>query len=489
MKNTLILSIAASAALSISSMAADVPAEAPKPATVESSKNWTFDGAIRMRLEQFNGWNVKAYGDDSHPAKAVTSNGTVGGGADATKTVGESDDTVLMQQVIAGVTYKPTKDITAKFNIKDSRTYGWSLSQEKAGNENLWDDGATGYNMNPNEEYFEVNDAYLEVKNLFTKGLTATVGRQSISYGDKKIFGPGEFGNTGQWRWDAIKLGYKWDNNFVDVFYGGTKIHDPESSSFPNEHAFNGIGVYSHFETTKTGAIEPFYARKMSTSDKYTGMSSVKGDLDQRWIGARVYDDNVFGFFYDATYAKESGRFVNTDVDAKGYTIHGGYHAKALPMKPKFELGYTYASGEESGPNSSGLSDGVSQKFEPAFGANDYPYGWMNIVAWNNIKDKEIKITFTPMDKVKVIAEHHWYNLASEFQGMTAAGGYKNVVGNHFDEVGQETNIEARYQYNKDIDFRVWLAYFKAGEFITGNNIAQNDATWMAFQATYKFQL
>lgn len=484
----LTVSLAACAVLAPLSFAAEVPAEAPKPATVQSSKNWTFDGSLRWRLEQYDGYNAKSYGDDSHPAASS------GGGASTTTTIGESDDTVLMQRIIAGFTYKPTSDVTLRAHMQDSRAFGWSLRNSQYPNAFL--DSSGDYVMNPSEEFTELTDANIEVHNLAgIKGLTTIVGRQSIEYGDKKIFGPGDWGNTGRWRWDAVKIGYQWDENFVDVFGGATKTHDPDHLSFaPFEYEFKGLGLYSHFTTTKTGAIEPFYTRKISTSDQYSGMKvgavTPKGDLDEHWYGARIYDDNVFGLFYDATYTKEGGRYVNTDVDAYGYTAHGGYHAKSLSMKPKFEVGYTYATGETPKAGStSGLSDGVQSKFEPAFGANDYPYGWMNIASWNNIKDKEVKVTLTPSEDTKVIAEYHWYTLAEEFQGMSAVGNYKNKTGNHYDDLGQEFNIEGRYQYSKNLSFNAWICYFKAGEFITGNNIAQNNATWMALQAVYKFKL
>ena len=483
----LAISLAACAVLAPLSFAADVSVEAPKPATVESSKNWTFDGDLRWRLEQYNGYNAKSYGDASNPAKST-------GGADTTKTIGESDDTVLMQRVIAGFTYKPTSDVTLRAHMQDSRAFGWSLRNSQY--PTAFVEGSGEYVMNPSEEFTEITDANVEIHNLAgVKGLSTIVGRQSIAYGDKRIFGPGDWGNTGRWRCDAVKVGYKWDDNFIDVFGGATKTHDPDHLSFaPFEYEFKGLGMYSHFTTTKTGAIEPFYARKMSTSDQYSGMKvgtvTPKGDLDEYWYGARIYDDNVFNFFYDATYTKEGGRYVNTDVDAYGYTLTGGYHAKTLPWKPKFGIGYLYASGEKPKTGStSGLSDGVQSKFEPAFGANDWNHGWMNIASWNNIVDKEVRLTLTPSESTKLLLEYHWYDLAEAFQGMTAVGNYKNKTGNTYDELGQEFNIEGRYQYSKDLSFNAWIGYFRAGEFITGNDIAQNDATWVGLQAVYKFKL
>lgn len=468
MKNTLILSIAACAALSFPAFAAESTA-APKAVENSTARNWTVDGQARFRVEQFDGWNNKAYGE-------------------AASKTGDPDDTVLMQQIIAGVTYKPTKDVTAKFNIKDSRTYGWSLSQEETGNENLWLNTQLGYDMNPNEEYFEVNDAYVEIKNLLTPGLTATLGRQSISYGDKRMFGPGEFGNTGRWRWDAARFSYGWDKNFVDVWYGGTKIHDPDHSSFPDEHEFNGLGMYSHFTTTATGAIEPFYARKKSTSSKYGGTTGVTGKIDHRWIGARVYDTDVNSFYYDFTYSKQTGSQANVDTDAYGYAAMVGYQFKNLPMKPKVDYTRVYASGETGG-----INDGEQSQFDFGFGANDWVFGWMNLVSWQNIIDNELKLTLKPADKWHVQLDHHFYKLAESEQGMTTLGkiGSTGASKGLYDEIGQESNLEIRYQYSKDLQFRAWYAFFQPGDVIKNDTSkgATNDISWMALQVLYKFKL
>lgn len=469
MKKRVLVSIAACIALSVQTFAADVSA-APKKSENLISDNITIDGHIRYRLEQYDGWNQKAYGDA--PTKQ-----------------GDPNDLVLMQQVVAGITYTPSKDITVKLNMKDNRAYGWSLSQEKTGNETIWLDGTKENMMNPQEEYFEVNDAYIEVKNLFTNGLSAKVGRQSIAYGDMRVFGPGEFGNTGRWRWDAVKLGYKWDNNFVDVWYGGTKVHDPEHSSFPDEHEFRGVGLYSHFETTKTGAIEPFYATKESTSDNYGGNpSTVKGKVDHNWIGARIYDDNVYNFYYDATYAKQGGSQSNVDTDAYGYTAMVGYSFKDVMWKPKLDFTHVYASGEEGG-----LTDGEQGQFDYAYGANDWVFGWMNLVSWQNIIDNEIKVTLKPTDKMTVLVDTHFYKLAEAEQGMTTLGkiGSTGASKGLYDEVGQESNLEIRYQYNKDLQFRAWYCYFQPGDVIKNDTSkgATNNASWMALQVLYKFKL
>lgn len=341
--------------------------------------------------------------------------------------------------------------------------------------------------MNSQEEYFEVNDAFVEVKNLFdANGLYTKIGRQSIAYGDNRIFGPGKNGNTGRWRWDAAKFGYKWGNNFIDAWYGGTKIHDPEHSSFPDEHEYRGGGIYSHFETTKTGAIEPFYASRKSTWDGFSG-DGTTGKRDNYWIGARLYDKNVLNFYYDLTYAHMGGEQANVKTDAYGYAATVGYTFKDVAWKPMLDYSHIYASGEKGG-----LSDGKQTQFDYAYGSNDRVFGWMNIVSWSNIIDDEFKVTFKPTDKLKFTVDHHFYKLAEAEQGMTTLGkigsGGKNLGA---DDIGQESNIEVVYKYRKDLVFKAWAAYFTPGDAIKNDTTKgdTNNASWMALEVQYFFSI
>jgi hypothetical protein len=142
-----------------------------------------FDLSVRYRFELWNGMNAKNYGDDSPTG------------------VGKLNDKILYQRLITGLTFKPTNKLTIAFHLQDSRAFCWSLRNSlypdlfrirKAGTQTPY------YIMNPNEEFFEIYDAYVEYSKLL-KDLSVKLGRQKIFYGDSRIFGPGEWGNTGRW--------------------------------------------------------------------------------------------------------------------------------------------------------------------------------------------------------------------------------------------------------------------------------------------------
>ena len=62
-----------------------------------------FDGQIRERFETLNGMNKLAYGDNSIDAKG--------------KVVGDSDDRLLLQRIIAGFSYKQNGRINGNITV------------------------------------------------------------------------------------------------------------------------------------------------------------------------------------------------------------------------------------------------------------------------------------------------------------------------------------------------------------------------------------
>ena len=119
----------------------------------EDSLKIRFDMSLRYRMEAWNGMNAKNYGDDSPGA------------------IGKLDDKILYQRIIAGVTFEPSKKLSLACHIQDSRAFGWSLRNSQYpdlfkvhGNDSV----APNYTMNPNEEYFEIYDAYVENGRLFS---------------------------------------------------------------------------------------------------------------------------------------------------------------------------------------------------------------------------------------------------------------------------------------------------------------------------------
>jgi len=423
-----------------------------------SSKIIEFNGSIRERFELWDGMNAKNYGDDSPDA------------------IGSLNDKLLYQRVIAGFVLHPISLVDIAFHLQDSRAFGWSLRDSEY--PDLFKVKAKNtkepyYIMNTGEEFFEIYDLYIEYRE-FMENLTFRLGRQKISYGDNRVFGPGDWGNTGRWTWDALKISYKSGHNFIDVFGGGTKIHDPDHISIPfTDTEFWGGGLYAHYEIDNILTLEPFYAIKRPGSAPYANSL----DFTRHWVGLRLFNDDFYHLVYDLIASKELGNENNKSIEAFGIMAKFGYHLDFLPSMPIVAIRESYASGGKS-------TDYRIKTYDYAYGSKDQYYGWMNITSWSNLDDREIFITLFPVRNMKIDTNYHWFYIP-EPEGTVLLGTMKLKPGKDF--LGNELDVFATYQILKYLQVIAAFGYFVPGDILPINGHDAGDASWFALQALYSF--
>jgi len=426
-------------------------------AAQEIKPGFNFDLNARYRFELWNGLNAKNYGDD---------------GPDAT---GSLHDKILMQRIILGSTYNHSQKLSVAFHIQDSRAFGWSLRENEypdlykiiqPGNESQC------YTMNPQEEYFEIYDLFVEYKQ-FLKNFTVKIGRQKIFYGDYRIFEPSLWGNTGRWTWDAIKISYKKDEDYVDIFGGGTKTHDPQRISIPfTNNEFWGGGIYAHVGLTDWLDAEPFYALKTEGSAAYINTQSI----NRNWIGLRLVNPEQQNLIYDLLYAHEFGNENGKRINAFGYALKTGYRFSFLPADPAISLHYTYASGGKE-------SDEVIHTFDPAFGARARFYGWMPIASWSNLSNPEIMLVLSPPgNKLQVEMKYNRFYIPVPNECLILNTMKVKDDSHH---LGDEADVLLRYQHNNHWQFTSILGYFTPGDLEQINLKLPKDALWFSIQVMF----
>ena len=423
----------------------------------KDSSKIEFDASIRERFELWDGMNAKNYGDNSPAA------------------IGSLHDKTFYQRVIVGFVLHPTASIDIAVHLQDSRAFGWSLRNAKYPDLFKVRENNTEkpyYIRNPNEEFFEIHDLFFEYKKLFVKNLTVKAGRQKINFGDNRIFGPGQWGNTGNWTWDALKLKYVKNDNYISAFIGGTIIHDPKKTSIPFTNTeFWGGGMYAHYNFPDIINVQPFYAYKTVGSADYINTLN----FDRHWAGMRLFNPDFYSFEFDFTVAKEFGNENGQPIDAFSYVVKTGYQFKSLFSKPKLSLHKSHASGGNTGNK--------VKTFDPAYGSRDSYYGRMNIVKWSNIDDYEILLDMFPVKNMKIEMNYHWFYVPVP-DDITLLGTMKLQTGKH--HLGNEFDIFASYQVLKQLQIVTVFGYFMPGDIQPINNHDAKNATWFSFQLLYK---
>lgn len=404
------------------------------------------NGEIRLSYELMDGFNDKVYGE------AVAE--------------GKSHDGYLLSRIRIAMIYAFTPNLLFKISIQDARTIDWEF------NDNNWYSKEFGMKNNPQKDYLELYHTYIQASNIGGSPFTLTLGRQKIAFGDMRIFGPGEWKNSGKWVWDALKLSYSKGKNFIDFFYGASMLHDPGEFSLLHRWGYEGFGIYAHYAWEK-GIIEPVLAYKHNDN----GNSSYHS-LTHYYIGVRLYDD-VAGFFYNGTYIRQFGEQISldgkkSDVDAFGWHLDAGYNFRIIGSDLKAGAGYTYASGDDS-------STPDIERFDGVFGASDKYYGRMNLMKWSNLKDTELFLIVSLMKKIKAKIEYHKFKLANKSDKWRV---YRNHYGAWEDDLGSEIDVVLGYDIKKNIKFQTGYGHFSPGDFIKKNVPAQNPSDWFFFQMT-----
>ena len=422
---------------------------------IEDTEKLIFSFQYRGRFDIYDGINKLAYGDNAIDTKENVR--------------GKPYDNIYLQQIITGFMYKSNDDWILKASMYDARSWGSSLNS----NDFVKNSGTPDmYLMSYYDDHLELFETYIRRYNLLNKNLTFTLGRQQIGYGDRRIFGPGKWGNTMGWLWDAAHFSYKEDKNFIDIWYGQTRTKEPDDFSIKHKHRFQGTGLYGHYEINRV-RIEPFMAWRNNLHHE------VKAEDNFYYAGIRLYN-NEPGFIYDATVIKEEGESGLLDVDAYACALKAGYYFDNK-YQMKFTAGFIYATGDED------PTDNKMQTFSAPFGANDgLHYGRMDVMVWSNMKDLQASFSFTPIKNLFIETAYHNFNLA-DANDKWYLFGYKNNEGNSYTHIGDEIDFIVKYKLTSTIDLLGIYSYMKAGDFITENDIAYNDAskTFLQFMYTW----
>lgn len=341
-----------------------------------------------------------------------------------------------------------------------------------------------GRQNNPYEDRWEPFNTYILFKNFFSLPLSLKAGRQLIYYGDKRIFGPGMWGNSGRWIWDAVKTSYKFNFGFIDAFYGKTMIHDPDKCSIEHKHNFESIGVYSHFDLPVDSkiAIESFAMTKKSNGNELKGEDGKFSEIDSYYLGIRAFGKNIYNFDWDATFIQQFGDYANDNIEAYGYHLLLTYNFNETPFKPRLSIEYSFGSGDGDS------TDGDNETFDGAFGARDKMYGRMNLFYWQNIKNAQINLEFNPKKWLYVKAGYHQFWLADEKDAWYLnSETFRDKTGQSGIRIGDEVDLVFILDLPRDIQIQFGAGHFFPKEF--AENVASDyDATLVFVQWQWKFQ-
>lgn len=367
---------------------------------------------------------------------------------------------------------------------------------------------STGDQRNPNPQSdgpFDLHQGYVRLGGTENLPVSLKVGRQELSYGDERLVGAFDWDNVGR-SFDAAKLRYEQSTFWVDAFVGRVVVPNDNKFDQPNwDDWFSGIYGSTRSLVPKTELQLYLLADNANAHSPKDVTSYGKGNSprDIYTVGTRFqtlpgqfhgFDLNgeFAGQFGDFEYAPGTPGVVNGQrLNQLAYATHleGGY-TFSDSFKPRFALGFDYASGDGN------PKDKEHNTFVNLYPTNHKFYGAMDFLSWQNLLDPYFKASIVPLKGLSVALTYNafWQATAEDFlyqvnQAPRTTGGYGIHPANG-GFAGQEIDLVATYQPANFLQVQAGFGHFFTGDSIdqTFQNLGgSHDANWIYVQAQFSF--
>ena len=333
----------------------------------------------------------------------------------------------------------------------------------------------------PIEDTLDIRQLHAEWLHVGGSPFGVRVGRQQIAYGDQRVFGPGNWGNTGRFAWDAamVKADTRWF--WTDLWVG--KYLQYKSDIWPDRSIDDFLTLVSYSQVKNLPfRLDVFYVLKSDTSGKVAGESG-SGNLNSHTIGFQAEGQAFRVLDAAATFAAQSGRYGQDTVRAFGANGKLGVRFPGA-WQPRLGGQYTWGSGDPD------PGDGVHGTFDGVYGGRDiFFYGYLNLFFWANLRDAEIDLSFRPHRAVGVNVEYHRFALDQPTDAWYTTGlkpYRRDPTGRSGTSLGGELDLRATWTLWRHLELMSGYGRFLPGAFVESTGLAA-PAHWSFVQSTYSW--
>ncbi len=343
-----------------------------------------------------------------------------------------------------GVKFNPTENLSAFFQVQDSRTFG-----EEPGTIS-------------SIKNVDIHQVYLQVNYLFDLPVNLKAGRMEASYGTQRIMSKNNWNNIGR-SFDGVTLQIDFCTvceTKLDLFAFRTA-----ESGFPEDSLDeNVLGAFAELQFIESHKLQPFAIYRSSTAASYPFNAFAVGVY---LIGS------INGFSHQAEFISQFGD-EREDGPQSLSAFFAGYNASYTfntEVKPWIGAGIDYYSGDDD-PN-----DEEYKEFSRWFGAGHKYLGYMDYFPRNTfgvgLMDIHIKAGMKSIGKLNIKSALHIFNSAEDY--TLASNSKSNSFGTEFDLV-------LTYDYNDYLDFEIGGGLFLPGE-IFEENLGKDNSNWFYVMA------
>lgn len=316
-----------------------------------------------------------------------------------------------------------------------------------------------------------MNQGYVEWKE---KPFSLKLGRQLLIFGEERLIGSFQWNNIGR-TYDVARFTYEGKKSSLDLF-GGKVAPNPLTRITKESKAFVG-GIHGTWAPTKTLAIQGYLFLK---NDPFK-------DVDLQTYGFRLAEQKLsesfpLDYMLEAAFQRgtvKSGATLlplraHAAIGRVGYTFPGA-------LSPRIGLSYAFASGDED------PGDGEIQTFDNLYPTNHPLYGYIDYMAWKNMKNLEISLSLKPHKEVWASLDYHLFSLGEPRDAWYLASGasfMRDVTGKAGTDVGKELDLTVKLFPREKLQLQAGYSLFFPGEFVRNVKGRNDTSHWMFVMAT-----
>ncbi len=431
----------------------------------DAFSHWDIGGQARARFEYRDGFGILG-----QP-----------GSVDFLKSGADTENSYLLLREKVHVGYAPADWLGGFVEARDSSSHG----DER--------------NPNVEADTFDLHQGYVTLGGGKAFPVQAKVGRQELSYGDERLVGAFDWNNLGR-VFDAGKLHYQADKFWVDAFSGHLVLPDDDTWNSPNDEEWFS-GIYASSKCVPIQTTDAYFLARNANRDstRATASSAPAGgatarDIYTLGLRAKSLPGQLKGWDYSFEAAGQAGNFAPTaDAERQDHLacaahLGGGYTWEQTVGTPRLGVEYNFASGDND-PN-----DDEHGTFDNLFPTNHKFYGYMDMVAWQNIHNIRLTGSLKPLKKLSLSLDYHLFWLAdTEDQFYQASGsrraapyGVNPGAGSY---VGSEIDLVGTYTFTKWAGAQVGYGHFFRGDYVkdTLSAVGSQDADFVYAQVLLNF--
>jgi hypothetical protein len=313
----------------------------------------------------------------------------------------------------------------------------------------------------PNNVRWDLKLAYAQLGDAEKHPITLTVGRQLIDFNDT-IIANSEWRNQAR-SYDGVVADIHVNRLRAAVF--AASVVNPLLNGISHHQEGNNIyGAYGWItHVVPKSSIEPFVLWRVAPTVAVEASKFKTGRLDEKAYGFRIRGKDIANFDYRYELVGERGSAGSNNLSAWGTTGGLGYTVSSLGGKPRFFMGYDYASGDRNPTDGTrGTFDTMFPTAHDRFGIADQ-FGWQNIVAWRG------GATIIPHRRWSLTAQYLDLWLASATDAAyNSSGGVilRDSTGKSGRHLGREFDIYTWYEINRQVHIGTGVGHLLPGEFI-----------------------